>query len=217
MLSQPTHPTNNRNGASSDANPPSSVSLPPHYLRDEAAALQSALAGINLDAAMRRTISGQANQLAARVRLDCLSGSLIDSLLLEYGLSNEEGIVLMRLAEALIRTPDKATAALLVRDKIGSANWAAHRGHSQSPMVNAATSGLRLTAAWVSTSGGPQAERLYAKLGDAVMVQAVSRAIAMSEPGMFLSHPGTVTMPSYHCALTTVSIESAIRSLEGSE
>ena len=45
----------------------------------------------------------------------------------------------------------------------------------------------------------------------------LSRSIAMTEPGMFLSQPGTVITASYHCALTTVSIESAIRSREGSE
>ena len=44
-----------------------------------------------------------------------------------------------------------------------------------------------------------------------------SRAIAISEPGMFLSQPGTVTTPSYHCADTTVSMESAMRSRDGSE
>ena len=44
-----------------------------------------------------------------------------------------------------------------------------------------------------------------------------SRAIAMTDPGMFLSQPGTVTSASYHCAPITVSIESAIRSRDGSE
>jgi hypothetical protein len=39
-----------------------------------------------------------------------------------------------------------------------------------------------------------------------------TRPIAMRHPGMFLSQPGTVIRPSYHCAPITVSIESAIRS-----
>ena len=34
---------------------------------------------------------------------------------------------------------------------------------------------------------------------------------------MFLSQPGIATRPSYHCALMTVSIESAMMSREGSE
>ena len=43
------------------------------------------------------------------------------------------------------------------------------------------------------------------------------RAIAIIAPGMFLSHPPTATRPSMHCALATVSIESAITSRDTSE
>ncbi len=41
--------------------------------------------------------------------------------------------------------------------------------------------------------------------------------MAMRQPGMFLSQPGSEMLPSYHCAPITVSIESAMRSREGSE
>lgn len=43
------------------------------------------------------------------------------------------------------------------------------------------------------------------------------RDIAIRAPGMFLSQPGIVMRPSYHCADITVSIESAIRSRDCSE
>ena len=43
------------------------------------------------------------------------------------------------------------------------------------------------------------------------------RPIAIRHPGMFLSHPGMVTRPSYHCPRVTVSIESAMRSRDWSE
>ena len=39
-----------------------------------------------------------------------------------------------------------------------------------------------------------------------------SRPIAMTTPGMFLSQPGMATMPSYHWADMTVSMESAMMS-----
>ena len=45
----------------------------------------------------------------------------------------------------------------------------------------------------------------------------LSRPIAIRQPGMFLSQPGIATMPSYHWACITVSIESAMMSREGSE
>ena len=50
-----------------------------------------------------------------------------------------------------------------------------------------------------------------------MMAGRFRRSIAIIEPGMFLSHPGIVMTASYHCAPTTVSIESAMRSREGSE
>ena len=43
------------------------------------------------------------------------------------------------------------------------------------------------------------------------------RNMAITEPGMFLSQPTTATMPSYDIPPITVSIESAIKSLEGNE
>ncbi len=43
------------------------------------------------------------------------------------------------------------------------------------------------------------------------------RPIAITQPGMFLSHPGIATKASYHWADMTVSIESAIRSRDWSE
>src|SRR5262245_26525683 len=45
----------------------------------------------------------------------------------------------------------------------------------------------------------------------------LKRAMAMMQPGMFLSHPGMEMLASYHCAQVTVSIESAIRSRDCSE
>ena len=41
----------------------------------------------------------------------------------EYALSSEEGVVLMCLAEALLRIPDDDTADKLIADKIGGKNW----------------------------------------------------------------------------------------------
>ena len=45
----------------------------------------------------------------------------------------------------------------------------------------------------------------------------LSRPIAMTQPGMFLSQPGIDTLASYHWLDMTVSIESAMRSRDCSE
>src|SRR5271155_1390415 len=40
----------------------------------------------------------------------------------------------------------------------------------------------------------------------------LTRPMAMTTPGMFLSHPGREMLASYHCPCMTVSTESAIKS-----
>lgn len=69
----------------------------------------------------------------------------LDAFLQEFGLSNQEGIALMCLAEALLRIPDDGTADQLIAEKLASGNWDAHAGKSDSLFVNASTWGLMLT------------------------------------------------------------------------
>lgn len=71
--------------------------------------------------------------------------SLMEVFLAEYGLSTQEGIGLMCLAEALLRVPDARTIDNLIEDKIASSNWSKHMGQSTSPLVNASTWALMLT------------------------------------------------------------------------
>ena len=47
----------------------------------------------------------------------------MESLLKEYPISKPEGLALMRLAEALLRVPDSATAIALTADQLGRANF----------------------------------------------------------------------------------------------
>ena len=61
------------------------------------------------------------------------------------GLSSEEGVLLLCLAEALLRIPDAATADRLIAGTIGSGDWSRHLGQSDSLLVNASTWGLMLT------------------------------------------------------------------------
>ena len=73
------------------------------------------------------------------------SPGLMEVFLAEYGLSTEEGIALMCLAEALLRVPDADTIDALIEDKIAPSDWGKHMGHSASPLVNASTWALMLT------------------------------------------------------------------------
>jgi RHH-type proline utilization regulon transcriptional repressor/proline dehydrogenase/delta 1-pyrroline-5-carboxylate dehydrogenase len=70
-------------------------------------------------------------------KTDLKSG--IDAFMIEYDLSSEEGIVLMCLAEALLRVPDSYTIDLLIKDKLTSAEWRNYVGTEKHLFVNAAT------------------------------------------------------------------------------
>lgn len=55
----------------------------------------------------------------------------IERLLQDYPLATPEGLALMRLAEALVRTPDETTRAILIADKLSQGHWDALRQQHQ--------------------------------------------------------------------------------------
>ncbi len=107
----------------------------------------------------------------------------IDAFMHEYGLTSEEGIILMCLAEALLRIPDKDTADALIAEKIGGGRWERHLGHSDSLFVNASTFGLMLTGRVVrlgeakGTSPAAVLKRLVARSGEPFIRQALRQAM----------------------------------------
>ncbi|MEZ5856262.1 MAG: bifunctional proline dehydrogenase/L-glutamate gamma-semialdehyde dehydrogenase PutA [Hyphomicrobiaceae bacterium] len=150
-----------------------------HWVAREDDLVQQLANEIDLDAGRRERICKEAVTLISRVRADT-SPSLMESLLAEYGLSTEEGIGLMCLAEALLRVPDPDTIDALISDKLEPGNWGAHLGKSASSLVNAATWALMLTgkvldddAAWPTTA----LRGLVKRLGEPVVRTAVSHAI----------------------------------------
>ena len=72
-----------------------------------------------------RAIKRRSNQLIRNIRLDN-SNSGIEGFIHQFGLNNHEGIVIMCLAEALLRIPDNHTANRLIHDKLKDANWEQH-------------------------------------------------------------------------------------------
>lgn len=149
------------------------------YLADEAAAVRSLADIADLSLARREAISRQAAELVRTVRS---SGGryLMESFLAEYGLSTQEGVALMCLAEALLRVPDDETMDELIRDKIAPHDWSAHAGESASIFVNAFTWALALTGRVLDEEGGGIASTLRSmvrRLGEPVIRTAVSAAM----------------------------------------
>ena len=126
-----------------------------------------------------------ARRLVTAVRGADRHGRGFDAFMGEYGLSSEEGVILMCLAEALLRIPDADTADRLIADKIGDGQWARHLGHSDSFFVNASTFGLMLTGGMVrlgdSAGRSPidAVKRLVARTGEGVIRQALRRAVKL--------------------------------------
>lgn len=133
----------------------------------------------------REEISTQATSLIAQVRASDNAVHMVDALLLEYSLDTQEGILLMCLAEALMRIPDDATAEALISDRLGIADWKKHLKSSDSVLVNSATWGLMLTGKMVtldkSIDGrpGPVINRLVKRMGEPVIRQAMHRAMGI--------------------------------------
>ncbi|NRB19192.1 MAG: bifunctional proline dehydrogenase/L-glutamate gamma-semialdehyde dehydrogenase PutA [Rhodobacteraceae bacterium] len=107
------------------------------------------------------------------------SPGLMEVFLAEYGLSTDEGVALMCLAEALLRVPDAETIDALIEDKIAPSNWGKHLGKSSSSLVNASTWALMLTGKVLDDERGPVGALRGAikRIGEPLIRTAVSRAM----------------------------------------
>ena len=148
-------------------------------LADEAVLLPDLIAQAGLDQAARLRISNKAADLVRAIRASD-KPALMEVFLAEYGLSTQEGIALMCLAEALLRVPDAPTMDALIEDKIAPADWARHLGKSSSHLVNASTWGLMLTGKVLDHDDTGLASHLRGmikRLGEPVIRAAVARAM----------------------------------------
>ena len=148
---------------------------------DETALVRGLIERIRLDAAARQAIVRSAAELVVQVRKRS-SPTVMEAFLAEYGLSTDEGVGLMCLAEALLRVPDAETIDELIADKIEPSNWGAHLGHSTSSLVNAATWGLMLTGRVLDDDPSRPAKALRAmvrRLGEPVVRTAVGQAMKL--------------------------------------
>jgi len=116
-----------------------------YYLRDETDVINELIPIAKLDRAASDRVQKKSAELVEAVRKNRKASGGLDAFLQEYDLSSQEGIVLMCLAEALLRVPDAETQDKLIADKLASGDWRGHLGSSQSLFVNASTWGLMLT------------------------------------------------------------------------
>jgi RHH-type proline utilization regulon transcriptional repressor/proline dehydrogenase/delta 1-pyrroline-5-carboxylate dehydrogenase len=151
--------------------------------QDEAEAVRALLAADPLPGEGRQAVVNEAEALVRGARGRTRKQGVVESFLQEFSLGTREGLALMCLAEALLRTPDEGTRDRLIAEKIGSADWASHLGQSDSLFVNASTWGLMLTGRIVDVDeqakkdlGGFLA-RLAGRVGEPVIRGAVAAAV----------------------------------------
>ncbi|MEG3152133.1 bifunctional proline dehydrogenase/L-glutamate gamma-semialdehyde dehydrogenase PutA [Sphingomonas sp. ZT3P38] len=151
--------------------------------RDEAETIADLLARQPLSAGDRSTVVAEAVALVDSARAAAKKQGVVEDFLQQFSLGTREGLALMCLAEALLRTPDAETRDRLIAEKIGSADWASHVGKSDSLFVNASTWGLLLTGKLVEADEtakkdlGGYIKRIAARIGEPVIRQAVAAAV----------------------------------------
>jgi RHH-type transcriptional regulator, proline utilization regulon repressor / proline dehydrogenase / delta 1-pyrroline-5-carboxylate dehydrogenase len=150
---------------------------------DEAGVVTALLTAAPLDARARKQVVATAAGLVEGARVSARKQGMVESFLKEFSLGTREGLALMCLAEALLRTPDAETRDRLIAEKIAMADWASHLGRSDSLFVNASTWGLMLTGKIVDVEDearkdlGGYLRRLTTRAGEPVIRQAVAAAV----------------------------------------
>ena len=154
------------------------------HAASESEVVESLVRVARADGAAQARIEATARGLVEEVRKRRQGQGGLDAFLHEFSLSSREGVVLMCLAEALLRIPDADTADRLIRDKLADADWARHLGHSDSLYVNASTWALMLTGRVIRLEGAEDEEglaavlkRLVTRSGEPVIRHAVMAAM----------------------------------------
>ena len=167
------------------------AALPPlgeiasHHLMDEKRLVGELVERAVFTADERAKAGDLARRIVTGARGNTAKLAGIDAFMKEYGLSSDEGVILMCLAESLLRIPDAETADQLIAEKISDGHWDKHRGHSDSLWVNASTWGLMLTGRVVRYRDAKGAnpvtslKRLVARSGEPVIRQAVRQAVRL--------------------------------------
>jgi RHH-type proline utilization regulon transcriptional repressor/proline dehydrogenase/delta 1-pyrroline-5-carboxylate dehydrogenase len=103
----------------------------------------------------------------------------IEAFLREYQLGSEEGIVLMTIAEALLRIPDSDTQDVFLQEKLTHADWHSHLQRSDSFLVNLSTRTLLYSGQFEDhvASSKRTLEQLLSRLGTPLIRTALKRAM----------------------------------------
>lgn len=160
------------------------------YLADEASAMRRLLAELTDYPA--DTVSRYAKELFEKIRQEphrniphYARQSITQAFLTEFQLNSDEGIVLMTIAEALLRIPDKATQDRFLTDRLSAADWRPPAHHSdlltrmaiEALAVSGSLERRQLQVQTVQQQFHPVIERLLLRMGQPVIRTAIKKAM----------------------------------------
>ncbi len=164
---------------------PSFSPLRQTFLANESCTLDTLLPLAQLSQDAQARVNASARQLVEAVRGRQQEHAGIQSFLQQYDLSSREGVLLMCVAEALLRIPDATTADKLIKDKFAQGDWKRHLGQSDSLLVNAGTWGMMLTGKLVSVEPADFADiggwfgRLANRMGEPIVRAALRQGMKL--------------------------------------
>ncbi|RTE87698.1 MULTISPECIES: bifunctional proline dehydrogenase/L-glutamate gamma-semialdehyde dehydrogenase PutA [Gammaproteobacteria] len=156
-----------------------------NYIVDENEYLKELLTLVEDDQETIKKVNESAMGLISRVREKADGGESVDAFLQQYSLDTQEGIVLMCLAEALLRIPDSFTADALIKDKLGLGEWQDYKRKSESVLVNTGTFALNLANKVINPAGREELKpinyfrRMVRRLGLPVVRKATYAAMQL--------------------------------------
>lgn len=154
-----------------------------HSHSDEHRCVEALQRDLQISAASREQALQHGRSLLLEYRRASRSSGVVYQLMQEYSLSNQEGVALMCLAEALLRVPDRANSDQLIAERIATGDWAAHCGEGRPLLVSVAGWGLAIAAKllrWdgsVTESGSARLKRQIGRLARPTICLAMRAAM----------------------------------------
>ncbi|HEU0117889.1 MAG TPA: bifunctional proline dehydrogenase/L-glutamate gamma-semialdehyde dehydrogenase PutA, partial [Alphaproteobacteria bacterium] len=153
------------------------------YRADEDACLNRLFEAARLDKDRRARAVARASRWIEDIRRTHRPAASVTDLLSRFGLSSQEGLALMCLAEALLRIPDRATADALIRDKLNETHWNEALGKGAPWAMNVTGWMLSITGKIIQLEDptgqapGTALGKLVSRLGQPVIREAIKTAM----------------------------------------
>lgn len=150
--------------------------IPAHYCTDEVALVDQLLDLAQPIDPKHRTV---ATEWIKNIRQNSDNQRYLDEFLTTFSFETEEGVLLLSLAETLLRVPDQKTADALIEDKLSAAQWQRYFDPNNSVLLNSSIWGLALSQQLIALQTGPDTifKQLIERISRPVIRKALTQAM----------------------------------------